>query len=80
MGDESWRGVDSDRAKLDSVTFVVFSYVARGLFERHKLIFATQLALNCLRKAAALGLEEGASGNCSVNPDFLNFLVSQGRF
>ena len=26
MGDESWRGVDSDRAKLDSVTFVPGDY------------------------------------------------------
>lgn len=35
---------------LDALTFDVYSYAARGLFERHKLIFISQLCFNILRK------------------------------
>lgn len=35
---------------LDALTFDIYSYAARGLFERHKLIFISQLCFNVLRK------------------------------
>ena len=35
---------------VQASSFEVFKYVAQGLFERHKLIFATQLALQILDK------------------------------
>jgi dynein heavy chain len=34
----------------DSITETLFSYVSRGLFERHKLIFSTMLCFGILRK------------------------------
>ena len=41
-------------ALLDSATFTCFSYVTRGLFERHRLIFALQLAIRVLQAAGDL--------------------------
>eukprot|EP00741_Cyanophora_paradoxa_P004754 tig00000828_g4612.t1 len=38
----------------EAVTFAVFGYVRRGLFERHKLIVATQLCLRVQLKAGLL--------------------------
>lgn len=35
---------------IKAVTFRVFSYTKRGLFERHKLIFSTQLCMKILGK------------------------------
>jgi len=43
---------------IDSVTFKVFNYTQRGLFERHKLIFATQLCFKILGKRGELPHEE----------------------
>lgn len=37
---------------IDSITYNVFAYAQRGLFERHKLIFATQVC--CLIADALL--------------------------
>lgn len=51
------------RNLTDTVTFYVFSYAARGLFERHKLIFSTMLCFRILQKAE------------SVDPVELEFLV-----
>ncbi|KAL9650835.1 hypothetical protein ABK040_001885 [Willaertia magna] len=35
---------------VDSITETLFSYVSRGLFERHKLIFSTMLCIEILKK------------------------------
>ena len=35
---------------VDCITYAVFQYTRRGLFERHKLIFATQLCFKIMRK------------------------------
>ena len=34
---------------VETTCYVVFSYIAQGLFERHKLIVATQLCMAILR-------------------------------
>jgi len=65
---------------VETVSRVVFQYVAQGLFERHKLIVATQLAIAILRGRGQLDLEkfdyllrgpkvEGADNPCS---EFIN--------
>lgn len=36
---------------IDSITFLVFMYTSRGLFERHKLIFMSQMAIQILMQA-----------------------------
>lgn len=48
---------------LDSITYAVFSYARRGLFEKHKLIFSAQLCFRIL-----------VQGN-KVDPDELDFLL-----
>lgn len=35
---------------VDSITETLFSYVSRGLFERHKLIFSTMLCIEIMKK------------------------------
>ena len=39
---------------IDNCTYVIFQYVAQGLFERHKLIVASQLALSILKSRGEL--------------------------
>ncbi|KAK9808985.1 hypothetical protein WJX72_007373 [[Myrmecia] bisecta] len=39
---------------IDTTCFTVFSYIAQGLFERHKLIVATQLCMAILKKNGEL--------------------------
>jgi len=39
---------------LENITFQVYQYARRGLLDRHKLILATQLVLQVLRKGGAL--------------------------
>ncbi len=39
---------------VETTCFVLFSYVAQGLFERHKLIVATQLCMQILRSRGEL--------------------------
>lgn len=34
----------------DALRMTIFTWVSRGLFERHKLIFLTQLAFNLMRR------------------------------
>jgi len=60
-GEEERRGsqapVDLDarvKALISSVTEVIFTYVTQGLFEQHKLVAATQLALATLKARSAL--------------------------
>jgi len=36
---------------IDSITYTSFSYARRGLFERHKLIVSTMLALRILLRS-----------------------------
>ena len=43
---------------IDNVTFTIFKYVAQGLFERHKLIVATQLAIMILKSMGQLDVEK----------------------
>ena len=43
---------------ISTVTYTVFSYVAQGLFERHKLIVATQLAIAMLKSQDLLDLRK----------------------
>eukprot|EP00762_Andalucia_godoyi_P000343 ANDGO_03199.mRNA.1 Dynein beta chain len=52
---------------MDTVTESLFSFVSRGLFERHKLIFATML---CFRISAKSG---------ELDPTHLNFLLRGSR-
>jgi dynein heavy chain len=42
------------RILMDSITFCVYNYIRRGLFERDKLTVATMLTLNILLKDGAL--------------------------
>jgi dynein heavy chain len=42
---------------IDTACFVTFAYVAQGLFERHKLILATQLCFAILKRRGELDLE-----------------------
>lgn len=42
----------------DSITETLFSYVSRGLFERHKLIFSTMLCFEILKKQHAVDLHQ----------------------
>ena len=53
---EAAEGQIGERVKnlLDSCTFTTFSYVTRGLFERHRLIFSLQLVLRILMQAGEL--------------------------
>lgn len=39
---------------IENTTFCTFGYVAQGLFERHKLIVATQLTMQILRRKGEL--------------------------
>ncbi len=45
---------EAERCKelLASVTFTIFAYVTRGLFESHRLIFSSQLAFRILQVGA----------------------------
>ncbi|KAL6747291.1 flagellar outer dynein arm heavy chain beta [Haematococcus lacustris] len=43
---------------IESTCFTVFSYVAQGLFERHKLIVATQLCMAILRARGELQFQK----------------------
>eukprot|EP00304_Pavlova_gyrans_P007309 CAMPEP_0206033414 /NCGR_PEP_ID=MMETSP1466-20131121/638_1 /ASSEMBLY_ACC=CAM_ASM_001126 /TAXON_ID=44452 /ORGANISM="Pavlova gyrans, Strain CCMP608" /LENGTH=2403 /DNA_ID=CAMNT_0053407607 /DNA_START=23 /DNA_END=7231 /DNA_ORIENTATION=+ len=43
---------------LDSVTYTCFSYVTRGLFERHRLIFSSLLTMKVLQAHGELGQDD----------------------
>jgi dynein heavy chain len=43
---------------LDSVTYTCFSFVTRGLFEKHRLIFSTMLAIKTLQAKSELSAED----------------------
>jgi len=43
---------------VESITYSVFSYIRRGLFEKHKLIVATQLCLKILQRQGALDAQD----------------------
>ena len=45
-------------ALLDSVTYATFVYVTRGLFERHRLVFAAKLALDVLRSTGEITADD----------------------
>ena len=42
---------------VDCVTYTMFGYASRGLFARHKLVFASQLCFRIMDKAGELNLE-----------------------
>ncbi|CAL6039825.1 Outer-arm_dynein beta [Hexamita inflata] len=44
----------------NNITFAIYQYANRGLFERHRLIFNSQLCFNILRKENRLPAEEFA--------------------
>lgn len=43
---------------LDAITYSIFQYTSRGLFERHRLIFIAQMCFNILRTGGQLPLGE----------------------
>jgi len=43
---------------LESVTYTCFSFVTRGLFEKHRLIFSTMLAIRILQARGELSSED----------------------
>jgi len=49
-----------DRAAnlMATITYVIFSYVTRGLFERDRLIFSSQLGFRILSRRGELGADE----------------------
>ncbi|CAH1116455.1 unnamed protein product [Phaedon cochleariae] len=64
---------------LDSITFSVFMYTSRGLFEKDKLIFTAQMAFQILLQLAEIEPEEldfllrfPAIANLTSPVDFLN--------
>ncbi|KAL0240803.1 hypothetical protein GEMRC1_006039 [Eukaryota sp. GEM-RC1] len=66
---------------IDSITFAVFCYASRGLFERHKLIFSSQLCFKILLRNDQINAEEldylirGTKDFSKPNP--LNWLDDQ---
>jgi len=46
------------KALVDSITYVCFNNVRRGLFERHKLIFSVILCLKILERDGIIESEE----------------------
>lgn len=46
------------KALVASSTLHVFNYTAQGLYERHKLLVATQLCMRILHKQGALSAEK----------------------
>ena len=68
---------------LDSVTFGLFAYVTRGLFERHRLIFSLQLACRMLVQAKQLDtslVEHLVRGPKVVAPNPLNTWLADGAW
>ncbi len=59
------------RAQLlrGSLRFIIFTWVCRGLFVRHKLIFAAQLTFQLLSRGGGIGEDTG------FTPEFLDFLL-----
>ena len=52
---------------IDHLTYQIYTYIQRGLFERHKLIFALMLStriLNALGKVIFLSLATESSPLC----------------
>ena len=45
-------------ALIESVTGTVFHYISSGLFERHKLIVASQLTMSVLKKRGMLPAQQ----------------------
>lgn len=41
---------------IDHLTYEIYLYIQRGLFERHKIIFALLLAISILTSAGKVGL------------------------
>lgn len=57
MAERLGQEVDLDKRVellVETTCFVLFAYVAQGLFERHKLIVATQLCMQILRSRGEL--------------------------
>ncbi|CAM9840717.1 unnamed protein product, partial [Ectocarpus sp. 12 AP-2014] len=55
-----------------SLRFTVYTWVTRGLFEKHRLIFLTQLTFGLL-KFGAFG------GDTAYSAEALNYLLKGGR-
>ncbi len=76
-----------ERAKhlLDSATFTTFSYVTRGLFEKHRLIFSSQLAIKIALAEGSMPEEHldllirAPRGDAPERPDALQW-ISEGAW
>lgn len=71
MAEQSEDVVQRVNMLIDSVTFSVFTYARRGLFERHKLVFAAELCFRIMFKAKELDpreLEWFVTGRRAGNP------------
>lgn len=49
---------DRVKALVSTCTLHVFNYTAQGLYERHKLLVATQLCMRILQKQGALSADK----------------------
>merc|ERR1719453_1524946 len=49
---------DRCRNLMSTITYVIFAYVTRGLFEKDRLIFSSQLAMRILARRGELPQEE----------------------
>lgn len=50
---------------IEHMTYEIYSYIQRGLFERHKIIFALLLALSVLTSAGKVSTRETLFGHLS---------------
>ena len=49
---------DRCAALMDTITYVIFAYVTRGLFEKDRLIFSSQLTMRIMGRRGTLPPEE----------------------
>ena len=59
MSDDAKKRVD---ALLSSVRWTIFQWVARGLFERHRLVFLVQVVVGLLQQGLNDTPEDGGEG------------------
>ena len=80
MADEAKKRVD---ALLSSVRWTIFQWVARGLFERHRLVFLVQVVVGLLQQGLNDTPEDGGEGGAwskiselsGYSPEALAFLL-----
>ena len=59
-------------ALVVSIRYTIFSWVSHGLFERHKLLFVTQLAMQYLERKAKNAARERANLDQASSPSSLS--------